>query len=388
MAIKVLSIMWGLSGGGVSHYVGSLNKLNENKSLELTHTVIRVPKWRKHQGLWEKLNPCEILIKSRLDISWLPKLLNEIKKQNPDIILVHGFNGFIVAGICCLSKVNIPIVATYHGTYHPTTFFRLLMSVFIDKYSKYFLKYIAKHIITVSNKERSNLINNGIDKSKIVTIHNGISETFSSDITLKQVKQVFKEIGLSDNSIIIGTTSNFTREKGLNYLIEALSMVIKDNVKVNLLLFGTGVLEAELKQQCLSLEISNNVHFMGFREDVKKYLTLLDIFVLPSLSEAHSISLIEAMQASCCIICTDVGGNTESIRDGIDGIIVKSKDVYSLKKAIIDIINKPDKNKLLGDSAKMRFKSLFTENRMLNETKNVLDDVHRKKTIINKLNNI
>ncbi len=364
--------MWGLAGGGISHYVGSLEELNNKDYVKLFHVLIKGPDWKTHQGLKDKIKPTVILIKHRLDFCWLIKLIQLIKQLKPDILLIHGFNGFIVAGICRLFRVKLPLLATYHGDYFPTSIFRKVISGAINTYSYEFLKHLANKVITVSEIERQYLLGYGICPDKVTTIHNGIHD---SEISKRNINTFLKGKKFLHNSFIIGTTSSFQPIKGLKYLLKALPLILEHYPNTYLLLFGRGRLKSELEELCSSLKITKNVHFMGFSTEINLWLSCFDVFILPSLYEAHSISLLEAMRASCSIVCTNVGGNSETIRNGVDGLVIPSKNTAALKDSIIKLIEDPGLREKLGKSARTRFKEYFTEAVMLDKTLKVIEDI-------------
>ena len=374
--IKILSIAWGLSGGGVSHYIGSINNLNRLDSLDLSHVLIRVPKWPVHQGLWNDIRPTQILIRNRGDFTWLPKLLKITQERDISLLMVHGFNGFIVAGLCRLFRLRIPILATYHGPYHPPSPSRQLVRGVINRYSKWFLLHIATRVITVSEKDRQELIWQGVGGRKIVVVYNGIPD--ESPIP-GDCRKLYRNKGVHPHKILIGTTSGLHPIKGLEYLVRAISEVVKKHPEVRVVLFGSGPCKTQIERLSNSLGVSEYVKFMGFRDDIDRWVAGLDIFVLPSLSEAHSVGLLEAMLAARPIICTAVGGNIESIRPNVDGLVVPARDANALAMALLKLIGDADLRNTLGQSARERFKSLFTESRMLDETFKVIQDTVSKR---------
>ena len=363
--IRVLSLMWGLAGGGISHYVASLHKLNQYADVEFSHVIIRMEDWPIHPGLWNTLNPSDIIIKNRLDLSWLPKFKALVNDLNPDLLAFHGFNGFIVSGLTQLTGLRTPVIATYHGAYFPSSNFRRMVAPIVNAYTFKFMRDRAKRVVVVSEKERNFLIENRVPKEKIEIIYNGIDQ---KPLAEPHSSQELKPLALSPDAVIIGATSSFHPIKGLLYLLQGFAQVCGKRPQAHLLLFGKGPLEEELRQLARELNIADNVHFMGFRSDVQRWLSLFDIFVIPSLYEAHSIGLLEAMRSGRAIVCTDVGGNRESIRNNIDGLTIPSQDSVALSEALSKLIDDPDLRLSFGQSAKIRFQEHFTETKMLHKT--------------------
>ena len=329
--IRILSIAWSLPGGGVSHYIASINKLKNFKGIIFFQVVIRAPGWHVHNKLWNQIGPLEIIIKNRADFRWLPKLLKLIKEKQINILMVHDFNGFIIGGISRIFGLKIPILATYHVPYIPSTFSRRCISLLINEFGVLFLKFIAQRVITVSGKYRRILIKRGVDHKKIATIHNGIK----NDQLVKNKSIYYAEEGIPDGDLIFGTTSRLHPQKGIKYLLDAIPKVLNQFQNIQFVLFGTGPLESSLKNQCVRLGIEKRVHFLGFKDNISEWLNGMDVFILPSLAEGHSIGLLEAMRAALPIICTPVGDNLETIKPDIDGLVVPERNSEELAEAIL-----------------------------------------------------
>eukprot|EP01029_Cantina_marsupialis_P011658 TRINITY_DN25930_c0_g3_i1.p2 TRINITY_DN25930_c0_g3~~TRINITY_DN25930_c0_g3_i1.p2 ORF type:complete len:146 (+),score=34.92 TRINITY_DN25930_c0_g3_i1:52-438(+) len=116
--------------------------------------------------------------------------------------------------------------------------------------------------------------------------------------------------------------------------------------------------------QVKEASLESEVEFIGYQNNIPQWLNAFDIFALPSLFEYHSIALLEAMRAGKAIVSTDVGGNTESVRDGLDGLIVPAKDSEKLANAILKMMESEELRTNMGNSARERFLDEFTEDIM------------------------
>jgi glycosyltransferase involved in cell wall biosynthesis len=135
---------------------------------------------------------------------------------------------------------------------------------------------------------------------------------------------------LSGASIVIGTVAVLRPEKGLTTLFHAFAQVSREHPRVKLLIVGSGVMRRELETLASSLEIAANVHFEPATVDVTRWLHATDIFVLPSLSEALSNSLMEAMACGVTSVASSTGGNPELVRDGETGLLFAPGDADAL----------------------------------------------------------
>jgi glycosyltransferase involved in cell wall biosynthesis len=133
-----------------------------------------------------------------------------------------------------------------------------------------------------------------------------------------------------DSAVVIGTIAVLRAEKGLLTLVEAFAQVQRDYAQTKLLIVGSGPLRQQLEDTARSLGIGANVYFEPATSNVADWLNIMDIFVLPSLSEALSNSLMEAMACGVAPVASTVGGNPELVREGETGLLFAPKDAAAL----------------------------------------------------------
>ena len=138
--------------------------------------------------------------------------------------------------------------------------------------------------------------------------------------------------------ITIGSVAMFRTEKRLDLLIEAFAKIVATLPSVNLVLVGTGPEERRLKRLGEKCGVSNRCQFEPPQDHVEKWFRQIDIFVLPSSSEALSNSLMEAMACGCAVIASNVGGNPELVTDGLNGLLFPSGDLESLTDKICRLV--------------------------------------------------
>lgn len=154
---------------------------------------------------------------------------------------------------------------------------------------------------------------------------------------------------------VISTVSRFVPVKGLEYLIDACSLIGGD---YRLLMVGSGPEEGMLRGRVKRHGIGEKVEFAGFRHDVPAILARTDIFVISSLSEGLPTSLLEAMAAGCACVVTDIGLPVEHMKTGL---VVPAKDPEKLAKAMDMLIRKPTMRKELGRNAREFVRSHCTQ---------------------------
>jgi len=204
----------------------------------------------------------------------------------------------------------------------------------------------------------------------IRTIRNG-SDRSNFDRPYDRKKKL-EELGLPRNARIIGTIGNIRPIKGVQYLVAAAAQISTFFPDVECLIVGGDATlcddyKKSLQDLIVESGLQSKVHFLGPRQDVAELLQLLDVFVLPSLSEGFSNALIEAMHAGKGIVATDVGGNSEAIENNKSGILVPVKDARALADAVIRLLSSPNELMRLGIAAQNRARALFSTSRMVRE---------------------
>ncbi len=376
----IFSLHWGFSIGGIAQYSTIIDNVDEFKTVRIHNVVVLIPGTHVDRETLSNLKSVSIIdLSSKFDLSVLSKIKEEILFINPVVIMTHGFNAhFIMLCEKLLMGVRIPTICSYHGLYHATTPVRYLFGFIYNKLTEFYIKRCVVGVAVVAEHCRKHLLNKGISAEKIRVIHNGIEDNDHMDSQKR--KEVRREWGVNDDEILLGLASRLDPVKGLSYLLEAFVQVSQKHNKVKLVLIGTGTLEQELKRKVAKCNLGEKVIFTGFRSDVADCLHAIDIFMLPSLAEYHSIGLLEAMRSGKAIISTDVGGNTESVRDNEEAIVIPAANVYALENAIETMLLSPELIEKLGSQARKRFLECFTINNTIKNTAEWFDDCIRSVT--------
>ncbi len=308
--------------------------------------------------IWRNIRPLK-------DIYGLFKLYWFLKKNSYTIAHTHTSKGGFI-GRLAARLAGVPVIIhTVHGfAFHEES---SSLKVFI--YSK--LERLAAHwcdtIITVSNFHREWALKLRIGtQKKIKTIVNGISEERIKPIhTIKGIKE---KLGIASNEFIILSIGRLAKQKGFEYLIDAMPK-LSDQIGIGykVLIIGEGPLRNILEEKVKLLKVQGEVKFLGFRKDISDLLAISDIVVLPSLREGLSISLLEAMAAGKPIVTTTIGSNMEVITHRETGILVPPKSSDKIVENILFLMKNKNLQKQLGNKAYQTFCECYTEERMLKE---------------------
>ena len=135
--------------------------------------------------------------------------------------------------------------------------------------------------------------------------------------------------------------------------------------RLRLVIVGDGPLEAELREVARAEGVADRIWFAGGRSDVPDVLAGLDAFVLPSLAEGISNTLLEAMATSLPVIATRVGGNAELIAHDESGSLVPADDVGALADAMLRYFADPELARRHGQAARATVDARFSLDRMV-----------------------
>lgn len=153
-------------------------------------------------------------------------------------------------------------------------------------------------------------------------------------------------------------TGRLHPQKNLSILLEAWPAVARQN-GAHLLLVGDGEQADPLRQQAQALGVADSVHFIGAVEDPAEQLRASDVFVLPSVAEGMSNSLLEAMATALPCVVSAIGGNVDLIEAGRSGLLVSPDDPGSWSRALNELLQDSARARRFGEAARHRIESEF-----------------------------
>lgn len=165
---------------------------------------------------------------------------------------------------------------------------------------------------------------------------------------------------LKDASLVIGVVCVLRPEKGLQTLLRGFARVVGLHPGVRLVLVGDGPESPGLQALAEELGIAGACTFQPAVADVAPWLGSIDIFVLPSLSEALSNSLMEAMACGCTCIASSAGGNPELIRDRETGLLFEPGDAVELAGKLSELISNHELREWLANAGQSLIQTRFS----------------------------
>ena len=160
---------------------------------------------------------------------------------------------------------------------------------------------------------------------------------------------------------VIGVVCALRPEKGLETLLQAFARLERPDTV--LVIVGSGPEEGRLKAVSAELSLGDACHFEPATGDVVPWLSMIDVFVLPSRTEALSNSLMEAMACRCCVVATRVGGNPELVDDGENGLLFEAGRVDQLTGKLAAVLEDPIRRRAMAEKAAAKMAANFTYSR-------------------------
>jgi glycosyltransferase involved in cell wall biosynthesis len=255
-----------------------------------------------------------------------------------------------------------------------------------DGHFGYRLYLKAEDILTrfadwaVPNSEagRKNLVERGINPSRIKVIYNGInlSRLTVDNQDLEQVKQ---SLDPPPGGKVVGMMARMFPVKNHAAFLQAAVLINRVVPNTRFALVGDGPLRGYLEDLSQELGLGSKVTFFGEQRDVGTYLAAIDIAALTSETEGCSNSLLEAMALGKPVVATDVGGNREVVHHGETGFLIPPGDVEALAEAIITLLQHPEIARSMGQAGKEMVVSRFSLERMVHEYENMYEETLSRK---------
>lgn len=260
-----------------------------------------------------------------IDCSSTPKPLllfrvrNELKRLAPDIVHTRLSSAGYWGRLAALSLPASPVLIHAHGgeTFRNASFKRTILEKV--------LKPFTDAHICVSNSVRDHLTRYGFAKKTLHVIPNGIEE--------KSIQQRPSEVSQDVTCVCLGRLEHV---KGQDVLLEAMHILKKKHLPVELKIVGTGSKEESLRQKVQQLDLQDSVSFLGAIDNFGSQLHLYDAVILPSRSEGLSLTLLEAMASSVPVIATDVGENRTVLQG--HGILVSPDNPEALAEGMSNYV--------------------------------------------------
>lgn len=310
------------------------------------------------------------------DFKSLREIYSIIKERRPDVIHLHSPKASGLGALAARLLGTKRIITTVHGwTFNEDR-------KFIQKATIAFFSWLtmvlAHKVILLSDKEYYQALKFPWVRQKLTTIPLGIkTPVFMSIDGAKQFfgKMLNMDINSFGKKIVIGTIAELHRNKALNYLIDAMSIVSSNYPQAICLIVGEGEERANLEKQIKDLKLEDKIFLTGFIDNCSEYLKAFNIFTMSSIKEGLPYTLLEAGSASLPVVSTPVGGIPEIIEDMRSGILIQARNSKELAHGISFLIENPDERRRYGNALKDRVTNVFSIEKMYSSTERLYKNI-------------
>lgn len=362
--MRVLQVTTHFNIGGISNYILTLSKALESKGVktivasaggDLQDSLVRyhIPHYYLNMKTKFEFGPRVIVAGCAL--------ANLIKREKIDIIHAHSRVSQVAAAIASLAT-GVPYVTTCHG--------------YFKKRSRGLIDTWGAKVIAISKAVKTHLERDlNVKSGRIELIYSGVDAAhFERAYSADEIRKLKKEMWLHDGPVV-GTIGRLSIVKGQRYLVEAMQQVVAKVPDVQAVIVGTGEEEEALRHLAGSLGIAGSVLFIPSCPDTHKFLSVMDVFVFPSVKEGLGIALLEAMAAARACVASRIGGIENIIKDGRTGILTDVGDVDAIAKGILRLLNDEKLRKEMGSSGRKLVKEQFTLDLMAENIAKLYKDI-------------
>lgn len=277
------------------------------------------------------------------------KLLKLLRERKIDIIHTHTTDALFETVACKLVLPRVKLVHTFHfGNYPHITRRRKWMEAFSSRFTDC--------LVAVGNVQREQLCATyGFRRKPVRCVWNGVA------IAAKRDGHAFRKTVGAENHVLIGVTSTMIEQKGLFDFLKVARRFRDEGDRVRFVVVGEGHLREQLNAARRELGLEETVVFTGWMPHAAETaVPAFDIFFQPSLWEAMSIALLEAMAAGKPVVASRVGEAPYVVEDGQDGLLVDPGDIDGMTKALRRLVDDPGLRSRFGKAASEKATLRFT----------------------------
>lgn len=273
------------------------------------------------------------------DIKYYYSFLNKTK---PDIVQIRGaqIDG-LNAQIAARMVPGVKVLVCVHGMFSELVYLSPIKKLLHTYIIEPLIFHLCDGISCVYQKGNNRKQLTRYQNKLMPFVYNRMPQRIAA--TPEQRNYTRSQYNIPPNAVVGVFCGRFEREKGLAYLLDAFKRMHDSWPEAfHMLMVGGGAYLTKFKNTIESHGLSRVVHCVGEKKDVKPFLTASDFFIMPSLHENHSIALLEAIAAGLPCIATNVGGNSEIVHSGIEGVLCKPFDSEALEVNIIQMVKQQE----------------------------------------------
>lgn len=310
------------------------------------------------------------------DLYVIYRLYQIIRKEKFDLIHAHTSKpGFFVR--LAAIGTGIPVI------YRPANFsfydgiskWKIVLYVLLERFAA---RFLTERLMFVSSGERQMARDYKVGvESQFALIRTGIDvNEFEPNADVNHIFDTYK---IPADAKVVGTVARLVEDKDPYNFLQAAKLVHEQHPNAHFLWVGDGPLTDDLHKKIKEFGLQEVFHLTGYQSNVRDFLQAMDIFVLSSISEGLSISMLEAMASGLPVVSTLVNGADETIRDGETGLLVPVGDSEKLAGAIRKLLSEPSLMQEMGRRAREHIRSHFSFDEMIHKIESLYEEIYDKK---------
>jgi glycosyltransferase involved in cell wall biosynthesis len=310
------------------------------------------------------------------DLLALVWLFRYLRRERPAIVATHTAKAGTL-GRLAAALAGVPVIVhTFHGHVLDGYFGSITTAFFLFVERR--LGRLTTQFIAISPEIASDLDRMAIGRGKTSIVRLGLELEHLAGGTPGRLR---RDLDVATGVKLVGIVGRLVPIKAHDLFLAAAERVSKNHPDVHFAIVGDGELWDQLHQQVAAAGLSDRVHFAGWRDDLPEIYSDLDIVVCCSRNEGTPVSVIEACAAGRPVIGTPVGGMTDIISEGVNGLLVPSGDADALAAAIAGLIDDSERRKAMGAAGRRMVLERYGADRMVKELKQIYSNLLERNTL-------
>lgn len=282
------------------------------------------------------------------NIKALKQLVNLMRKIKFSLVHCHTPMGGVLGRIAAFKTNTKPVIYTAHG-FHFYSGAPMMNWLFFYPVERWLAKW-TDCLITINQED--------YQRAKTFSVRGEVEYVAGVGIDLEKYQNIQvdrqalrKELGVPEEAFLLISVGELNKNKNQREVVEAIHQIRDKDIYY--ILCGKGSEKEALDKLIKGYKLETRVKILGFRQDIPELLTVSDCFVFPSKREGLPVALMEAMAVGIPIIASDIRGNRDLVKHGINGYLCNSKYMNQYKKNILIIKNmSSEKKKILKKASR------------------------------------